>query len=391
MKAKIIEEISNKLQELFDISKYLYENPELGEQEFLAVKRLTDYLEENNFVVEHSIYGIKTAFRATYDSNKEGANIGLFCEYDALPEIGHGCGHNLISTMSIGAAIGLKAVLNEIGGKLTIFGTPAEETSGVKGVLADKGAYDDVTVAMMAHPSPVSEESGSSLALNAIKFEYFGKTAHAAAMPEKGINALDSVILLYNGINALRQHVTSDVRMHGIISHGGVAPNIVPDYAETKFYFRAQEKKNLERVIEKVKECAQGAARMTGATVKMANFENSYDNLRTNKALSELFNANLIALGEKEIRPASNGIGSIDMGNVSQVVPTIHPWIGVGDPELVLHSKEFANYTMTEMGKATLYKGACALAMTGYDVITSEANQNTIYKEFLTFSKTNGV
>ncbi|WP_243158141.1 M20 family metallopeptidase [Aminipila terrae] len=357
MKSRITERISDKLDELFNISKYLYENPELGEQEYQAARLLTDYLTKNGFTVEHPVYDIPTAFRASYASRKEGPNIALFCEYDALPEIGHGCGHNLISTMSIGAALGLKAILDETGGRITVFGTPAEETSGVKGILADQGAYQDVTVAMMAHPSPVSETSGTSLALQAIKFEYFGKTAHAAAMPEKGINALDSVILLYNGINALRQHVTSDVRMHGIISHGGVAPNIVPDYAETRFYFRAQEKKNLEKVIEKVKKCAEGAASMTGATVKISNFENSYDNLRTNTTLSEIFNANLMSLGEKEIRAASNGIGSIDMGNVSQVVPTIHPWIGIGDPELILHSKEFADYTITDNGKATIYKG----------------------------------
>ena len=387
MKAKITDEISNKLDELSGISKYLYENPELGNEEYKAVKLLTEYFSKNGFTVENPIYGLSTTFRAVYDSHKEGANIALFCEYDALPDIGHGCGHNLISSMSVGAALGLKSVLDEIGGKVTVFGTQAEETSGVKGVLAKMGAYKDVTVAMMAHPNAVSEESGTSLALNAIKFEYFGKAAHAAAIPEKGINALDGVILLYNGINALRQHVTSDVRIHGIISKGGVAPNIVPDNAEAKFYIRSQEKSNLETVVAKVKECAEGAAKMTGAAVEITNFENSYDNLRTNKVLSALFTANLRDLGETEIRPASNGIGSIDMGNVSHAVPAIHPWIGVGDPSLIIHSKEFANYTMTEMGKATIYKGACALALTAYDVITSKENQEKIKEEFISFSR----
>lgn len=387
MKNEIINEISNKMEELTDISKYLYENPELGDEEFKAVKLLTEYFSKNGFVIENAIYGLSTTFRAEYDSHKEGAHIAFFCEYDALPQIGHGCGHNLISSMSVGAALGLKSVLDEIGGKVTVFGTQAEETSGVKGILAEKNAFRDVTVAMMAHPSSVSEESGTSLALNALKFEYFGKAAHAAAIPEKGINALDGVILLYNGINALRQHVTSDVRIHGIISHGGVAPNIVPDYAEAKFYVRSKDKGNLESVVSKVMECAEGAARMTGATVKITRFENPYDNLKTNKALSELFNANLRDLGETEIRPASDGIGSIDIGNVSHVAPVIHPWIGVGDASLIIHSKEFAEHTVTEKGKAVIYKGACALALTAFDVITSKENQEKIKEEFMSFSK----
>lgn len=383
MKNIIIDTISNKMDELTGISRYLYENPELGDEEYKAVKLLTEYFLKQGFTVEESVYGLSTTFRATYDSHKEGAHIALFCEYDALPQIGHGCGHNLISAMSAGAALGIKAVLDETGGKVTVFGTQAEETSGVKGVLVEKGAFDDVTIAMMAHPNAVSEESGSSLALIALKFEYFGKAAHAAAIPEKGINALDGVLLLYNGINALRQHVTSDVRIHGIISQGGVAPNIVPDYAEAKFYVRAKEKENHESVIAKVKECAEGAARMTGAALKITQFENPYDNLRTNKTLSGLFTANLHDLGETEIRPASDGIGSIDIGNVSHTVPVIHPWIGVGDTSLIIHSKEFAEHTMTEQGRAVIYKGACALALTAYDVIISKENQNRIKEEFM--------
>ena len=387
MKDKIFSEISSKLEELTGISRYLYENPELGDQEYKAVALLTEYFAKNGFAVERSIYGLETTFRAVYDSKKEGAHIAFFCEYDALPQIGHGCGHNLISSMSAGAALGLKSVLDKIGGKITVFGTQAEETSGVKGVLAENGAYRDVTVAMMAHPNAVSAESGSSLALNAYKFEFFGKAAHAAAVPEKGINALDGVVLLYNGINALRQHVTSDVRIHGIISSGGAAPNIVPDYAEAKFYIRAKEKKNLDEVVAKVKNIAEGAAKMTGASVKYEKFENTYDNLRTNRALSGIFTENLRALGEKEIHPASDGVGSIDIGNVSHAVPAIHPWIGVGDPSLIIHSREFADHTMTEQGRTTIYKGACALAATAYDVITSKENQAKIKAEFASASR----
>jgi amidohydrolase len=382
MKDKIKKEISKRMPELKEISKYLYENPELGDVEYKAAKLLADYFRKNGFAVEEAIYGLATTFRAVYDSHKEGGHVALFCEYDALPQIGHGCGHNLISAMSAGAALGLKSVMDEIGGKVTVFGTQAEETSGVKGILAENGAYEGVDAAMMAHPAAETEESGSSLALNAIKFEYFGKAAHAAAIPEKGINALDGVILLYNGINALRQHVTSDVRIHGIISQGGIAPNIVPDYAEAKFYLRSKSKENLETVVDKVRECAEGAAKMTGASVKISKFENAYDDLRTNRTLSALFSANLTELGETDIRPASDGIGSIDIGNVSHVVPVIHPWIGVGDASLIIHSKEFAEHTVTEKGGATIQKGACALAMTAFDVLASEEIRRKIKEEF---------
>ena len=375
-------EISDRMEELSGISRTLYENPELGDHEFKAVELLTDYFSKNGFTVEKGIHGLNTTFKAVCDSHKKGAHIALFYEYDALPRIGHGCGHNLISSMSAGAAMGLAAVLEETDGKISVFGTQAEESNGVKGVLADKGAFDDVTVAMMTHPNAVSEESGSSLALNAIRFEYFGKAAHAAAAPEKGINALDGIILLYNGINALRQHLKSDVRIHGILSNGGSVPNIVPDYAEAKFYFRAKEKEYLETAVARAKECAEGAAKMTGTAVKISNFERSYDNLKTNKTLSDLFTANLRELGETKINPPSDGVGSIDLGNVSQVVPSIHPWIGVGDPSLIIHSREFADHTMTEAGRTTLYRGACALARTGYDVITSRENQEKIKMEF---------
>ncbi|QOX64744.1 M20 family metallopeptidase [Anoxybacterium hadale] len=383
MKDLIINTINERMDEFFKLSSWLYEHPELGEKEFEAAALLSGFFEAEGFEVLRGIYGFETAFQASCGGQKEGPHIALFCEYDALPQIGHGCGHNLISAMSVGAAVGLKKILEKIGGTITVFGTPAEETNGIKGILAEKGAFEGMTAAMMAHPNVITEESGESLALTALKFEFFGKAAHAAAMPEKGINALDAVILLFNGVNALRQHVPSDVRIHGIITDGGVAPNIVPDYGAARFYLRSKDKDTLASVIEKVKRCAEGAEAMTGASCRISRFENTYDNLRTNRSLSGLFTANLKALGEKEIHKASEGIGSIDIGNVSHVVPVIHPWIGVGKGELVIHTKEFADCTVTEQGRETLFKGACALAMTAYDVITSEEEQKRIREEFM--------
>lgn len=382
MKERIKKEIMSSMEELLSISSYLYMNPEEGYKEFKASEALTKSLENHGFSVERGIYQMATAFRGVYESCKKGPKIVFLCEYDALPGIGHGCGHNLISAMGLGAGIGLKSVIDEIGGTIVVLGTPAEETSGAKVEMVRRGEFNDADIAMMVHPSSLTQESGTSLALEALRFEYTGKAAHAAASPEEGINALDAVVLLYNGINALRQHVTSDVRIHGIITDGGKAPNIVPDFAAANFYIRAAKKENRDAVVKKVVECAKAAALMTGSTLEVSNFEEAYDNLRTNKVLSDLFNTNLISLGEKEILKGDNSTGSIDMGNVSGVVPAIHPWLGLGDRKLVLHTREFAERTMSEQGKEAVYKGASAMAMTAFDVITSEEIQKKIRKEF---------
>lgn len=382
MKERIKQEVEKHIDHLFDISKSLYDHPEMGNEEHFACKTLTDELRQQGFTVEHNICGLDTAFRAVYDSGKEGASVAFFCEYDALPGMGHGCGHNLIATMSLGAGIALKSVLDEIGGKIFVFGTPAEETNGSKVQMSEEGTFANITVGMMTHPNPVTEESGTSKAMYPLKVQYRGRTAHAAAAPEKGINALDAIILLFNSINALRQHVTKDVMFHGIISHGGDAPNVVPDFAEAKFYIRAANKKNMMAAVKKVEECAYGAEKMTGAKVTMTNFEDPFDDMQTNQTLSAVYNKNLLSLGEKEIRKASASIGSIDMGNVSYAIPSIHPWLGFGDEELILHSKEFADRTITEEGKQLIFKAAAAMAMTGYDVIQSAELQKEIAEEF---------
>ncbi len=382
MKETIKTVITDYLTELKRISKYLFDFPEEGYQEYKASKILCEALEEHGFQVEKGVYGIETAFKSLYKSGKSGPTIAFLCEYDALPDIGHGCGHNLIACMGLGAAIGLKSVIEDIGGDIIVLGTPAEETSGAKVEMVRRGAFDDVSVVMMAHPSPLSEESGTSLALNALEFDYRGKPAHAAHSPHKGINALDSVILLFNGINALRQHVSSTVRMHGIISEGGVAANIVPEHAVARFYVRAPKKELRDEVTEKVIAIAEGAASMTGAKMTWRHYEESYDDLRTNKTLSKAFNRNLLQLGEKQIYQNASLRGSLDIGNVSQVVPTIHPWIGMGDENIVPHTRQFAEHTLTERGTEAMLKGACSLAMTAYDVITSEELQQEILKEF---------
>jgi amidohydrolase len=382
MKEQLKNHLDTIQNKLWALSDSIYHNPELGDQEFESMKKLVSFLEENQFKIETGIVGRPTAFKAVYDRKKDGPTIAYLAEYDALPEVGHGCGHNMIGTMGVGAGVLLSKVIDEIGGRVVVLGTPAEETNGAKVPMAEQGIFEDIDAAMILHPSDESYESGESLAMDAIQFEYKGRTSHAAASPEMGINALDAVIQLFNGINAIRQHVTSDVRIHGIIKEGGVAANVVPDKAVAQFYVRAKDRTYLNEVVQKVKNIAHGAATMTGAEVTISNYELSYDNMVTNETLSELFNQNLLAVGVKEIKKAKGSYGSIDMGNVSHVVPAIHPYIGLDSPGLVAHTREFADTTITENSHQILSKGALALASTGFDLIIKKDILEKMKQEF---------
>lgn len=381
MRDLILKELQNIKYKLKEINEYIYNNPEIGNKEFKAVEKLTSFLKENGFQVDLMVLDKPTAFKAVFKSDKAGANIAFLCEYDALPGIGHGCGHNMIGTMGVGAAIALSKVLQDIGGQITVFGTPAEETDGAKVDMAKQGIFNNIDVAMILHPADVTYESGASLAMDALQFDFKGKSSHAAAQPEEGINALDAVIQTFNGINALRQHVTSDVRIHGIIKEGGIAANIVPDKAVAQFYVRARTRETLDLVVEKVKNVARGAAIITGAELQISNYEISYDNMITNTTLSKAFNDNLKCVGIENILPAKDGYGSIDMGNVSRVVPAIHPYIGIGC-SAAGHSREFAEATVTSKAEGVLIQGAAALALTAYDVITKGELLKNIKKEF---------
>ncbi|WP_117149293.1 MULTISPECIES: M20 family metallopeptidase [Paraliobacillus] len=382
MKNKLQSNLDMFKDKLWEMSDYLYHHPELGGQEYNSMKLLVEFLQSHDFEVETGLVDRETSFRAVYDSNKPGPTIAFMSEYDALPGVGHGCGHNMIATMGVGAGVTLSKVINETGGKVIVLGTPAEETNGAKVPMADEGIFDDIDVAMMVHPGDVSAKSGHSLAMDAIQFSYHGKTSHAAAAPEKGINALDSVIQLFNGINALRQHVRSDVRIHGVITEGGVAANVVPDKATAQFYVRAKDRAYLNEVVKKVKNIAEGAASMTGASIEISNYELSYDDMHTNETLSDLFTKNLYAAGETKVNPSNASYGSIDMGNVSQVVPAIHPYIGFDHPGLIAHTTEFADKTITEKGHTVIARGALALAMTGYDIVADKTLLKKINAEF---------
>ncbi|WP_442604105.1 M20 family metallopeptidase [Paenibacillus sp. KN14-4R] len=385
MKATIHAAIDANAARLKQISQFIGENPELGHEEFKAYEKLTKELEYQGFEVEHAVLDISTAFIATYKSTKPGPTIAFLAEFDALPELGHACGHHLICTMSIGAAIGLKSVIDEIGGTIRVYGTPAEETKGAKVPMAAAGLFKDVDAALMAHPYYTYERSGESLAIDAIQFEYRGKPAHAAASPHEGINALDAVLQLFNSINALRQQLRSDTRIHGIITEGGKAANIIPDYAVAQFYVRAGTRAYTNEVVQKVMACAQGAALQTGCTLTTSNYEYSYDELLTNQTLSQTYERNLLELGIREDQ-IENGKdhGSLDLGNVSIYCPTIHPFMKVISEKHLLHTKEFRDLAMLDQALDAMVLTGKVLASTAYDVLTQPELLAAIKAEFET-------
>ncbi len=368
---------------LTEIAAFIGAHPELGHEEKQASALLVAELESLGYGVQTGTLGIETAFVAEYRSAKPGPLIGLIAEYDALPEIGHACGHHLICTMALGAAAGLHAIVDQTGGTIRVYGTPAEETKGAKIDMSAAGLFDDCDIAIMAHPYHTYERSGSSLAMDALQFEFHGTAAHAAANPEQGINALDAVLLLFNSVNALRQQTRSDARIHGIISHGGKAPNVIPDYAAAQFYVRSASRAYTDQLARKVTACAEAAGIATGCTMAVSNYEYSYDELRTNETLSEVFTANLIASGipPERIHPSKDH-GSLDLGNVSLRCPVIHPFIKVVDEPYMLHTVEFRDAAQSDKAYEAMVFGATMLANTACDVLTDASLLQRIKEEF---------
>lgn len=388
LKKAAIEAVDAVKERLFSISDQMYREPELGLQEWKSSKLLVDLLKEFGFEVEVGLCNLPTSFRAIRRGKPGGPTVAILAEYDALPEIGHGCGHNIIGTAAAGAGIALAPLMDNIRGTLVVLGTPAEEgavdNAGGKVTLLEGGAFSGVDVAMMFHPSQKDVVMSTSNARVAMEISFRGKAAHAAGAPHEGINALDAAILTFNAWNALRQHVKEDVRIHGIITKGGVSPNIIPDYAEIRMYVRAKDMDYLRQVEEKVKKCAEGAATATGATVNFRYTAKTYANMITNETLARAFGKNLEALGRKVQEPEPKaGSGSTDMGNVSHVVPSIHPYIAICEPGTATsHSREFAKATISEMGHKGLLDGAKALAMTAIDVFTDPVLLAAIKDEF---------
>ena len=368
-------------KEAWNAAREIGEHPELGYQEFYAVEVLTQLLSRHGFEVERSVAGLETAFVARFKGNKPGPRVAFLAEYDALPGVGHGCGHNLIGAASAGAAITLSKSL-ELLGEILVIGSPAEETSGAKVVLVEQGVFDDVDAALMFHPGSQNVPEISTLALDALEFVFLGKTAHAVAAAQYGVNALDAVINFFNGINALKKQIPQDARINGIITEGGTAPNIVPERAVARFYLRARKRKVLDELKEQVIRCAQGAAAMVSAQVTWRKFEYSYDEMWTNRALADAFAENLKELGVRHISPPQNAMGSVDMGNVSRVIPAIHPYLALGHGTDIPHTRDFADACLSQAGERLLLLALRVLAFTGWDILTDAKLLNRAKREF---------
>jgi len=381
LKAEVSKQVDNHRHELIELSLKIHTNPELGFKEEKASGWLTDYLARNGFQVEKGIGGLPTAFKAVYGSDKP--VIALIAEYDALPQIGHACGHNIIAASAVGAAVSSKSIVDSCGGTVAVFGTPAEELFGGKVIMLKAGVFEGVDVAMIMHPGVRNAATTEALACIGLDVEFFGKAVHAAAYPERGTNALEAMILAYNAVNSLRQHIKDRARIHGVITHGGEVANVVPAYSAATFLVRAQDNIYLDELKQKVLKCFEGAALATGARLDYKWGEVVYAPMKNNLVLAQQFAQNLESLGRK-VEPFESyfGFGSTDMGNVSQVVPAIHPSVAIASPEVLLHSVDFVQLAASEAGHTGLLDAAKALAMTVVDLLSEPQILARIKAEF---------
>ncbi|MCJ7576603.1 MAG: M20 family metallopeptidase [Dehalococcoidia bacterium] len=368
LKLRVKDSVEFQRQQLVQLSLNIHDNPELGFKEERASVWLTDYLEDKGFHIERGIAGLRTAFRATYGQGSP--RVALLAEYDALPKIGHGCGHNIIGVSAVGAGVASKHIIDQLGGNVVVLGTPGEEGFGGKIDMVKAGAFREVDVAMIVHPDTRNMSTEEALAASTLEVEFFGRPAHAAGQPHKGINALDAMILAFTSINSLRQHIRGDARIHGIITDGGEAPNIVPAHSAAVFLVRALDDDYLSELKDRVLNCFTGASVATGARLEYRWRDSTYAPMKNNMTLAGLFRQNLESLGRKvEAFDPRFGLGSTDMGNVSQVVPSIHPTIAIAPGDVLIHTPEFAAAAASEAGHNGLLDAAKAMAMTVADIL----------------------
>jgi len=381
LKALVVKEVEAHHDQLRDLSLKIHSTPELGFHEVKAVGWLTQYLEKNGFSIERGICGLPTAFAGSYGQGKPA--IAILAEYDALPKLGHACGHNLIAGSTVGAGVASKPAIDRFGGSVLVIGTPAEELYGGKAIMVERGAFNNVDMAMMVHPGVYDAVTTQALACIGLDVEFFGKAAHASAQPEAGINALEAMLQSFTAINSLRQHIKDKARIHGIITDGGEAANIVPAHSAGTFIVRAEDDAYLDELKERVLNCFVGAATATGARLEYRWGKVRYAPLRNNLALARLFRQNMQSLGRKVLLSnPTKAFGSTDMGNVSQIVPSIHPDVAIAPKEVIAHSPEFALAATSEQGIKGMLDSAKALAMTIVDLVANPEIVTRIKQEF---------
>lgn len=373
-KQEILDYIENKKYDYVEISHCIHERPELGNEEIFASRTLIDQLRANDFEIETDIAGHATGFIATYQSEKEGPTIGYLAEYDALPGLGHACGHNIIGTASVLAGIALKQVIDHVGGKVVVLGCPAEEggeNGSAKASYVKAGVIDDIDIALMIHPGNETYPTINTLAVDVLDIKFYGKSAHASENADEALNALDAMISYFNGVAQLRQHIKKSHRVHGVILDGGKAANIIPDYTHARFYTRATTRKELDILTERVNQIARGAAIQTGCDYEFGPIQNGVNEFIKTPKLDELFEKYAIEVGE-EVSYDDFGFGSTDTGNVSHIVPTIHPHVKIGSRNLVGHTHRFREAAASVHGDQALIRGAKIIALMGLELIENK-------------------
>ncbi len=370
VKDQIATAVDHLGDELESLSRRIHDNPELGYQEVKAAGWLTEFLAGHGFKIERGVGGVETAFRATIETG-DGPSIAILCEYDALPAIGHACGHNVIATAGVGAGAGLAAVRDKLPkGRIHVIGTPAEEGGGGKVRLIRGGVFTSVDAAMMVHGWDRWVPHQDLLGVVRVGFEFTGKAAHASADPWEGINALDGVIQTFNNVSMLRQQVRPDARIHGIVTSGGAAPNIIPEFAAATFYVRAASLEDLGQLQTRVIACAEGAAKATGCTLKVIEYDNTYEPMKRNQTLADAFRVNMRRVGVPESPETKERLGSSDVGNVSQVLPTIQPYVRIAPDGTPWHSRAFEEAAVSPLAREGLLAAAKVMAMTTLDLLT---------------------
>ncbi len=369
VKDRIDEVVAAHADRLVEASHRIHARPELGFEEHHAHEVLTTLLDDAGLDVTRSAYGLATAFEARAGSG-DGPTVAVLCEYDALPVIGHACGHNVIGTAGVGAGIAAAAVADELGGTLRVLGTPAEEGGGGKIFMAERGAFDDVDAALMVHPAGLDLARFGAIAIQRVEVTYHGRAAHAAAAPQAGRNALDAAVLGYVNVAALRQHIRPDERIHGIFTEAGDAANVVPDRAAATWYVRSPTVRGLEKLKDRVMTCLESGAVAAGCTMEHVWLDPAFANMVDNGPMIERYGRNLARTGRTLVDPVSLDaiIGSTDMGNVSHVVASIHPMIAVSPPSVAIHTKDFVRYAGGSEGDRAVVDGARAMAATIADL-----------------------
>ena len=371
----VLDYIENEKYKYLEMSHQIHQRPELGNEEIFASRTLTETLTQHGFEVETNIAGHATGFIASYDSGQTGPTIGYLAEYDALPGLGHACGHNIIGTASTFAGIALKQVIDKVGGKVIVLGCPAEEggeNGSAKATYVKEGIIDDLDIALMVHPGNETYRTINTLAVDVLDVKFFGKSAHASENADEAKNALDAMISYFNGVAQLRQHIKSSQRVHGVILDGGQAANIIPDFTHARFYTRATSRHELDILTERVGQIAKGAALQTGCDYEFGTIQNGVNEFIKSSKLDDLFAKYATEMGEAVIDD-DFGYGSTDTGNVSHVVPTIHPHIKIGSRNLVGHTHRFREAAASTHGDQALIRGAKILSLMGLELLTNQA------------------